>query len=737
MGNNPIIRSNKDVVVNVYQQLKNSMLTNPPRLEGNAVDYLFAPHKISTESAEYAAAKNAVDGYNSSVDLVIKEITNSCEDFKLTTAQIEAGKVIAAIAANPKAAFDRMLNQPMSVPTSENVTVVTHESMGVDSVIPNDIIQASISQEAFDGQQLQNLIYYSIAFNIGASTQDEFAEAIYPTITVSPTESGISVSVEFAAIMKEFLRNTNGVLNPEVMNRIPAIKGMYDNSIFGVDSTAVIPVLRDSNKDKFIEDASYIDDTTPVAIKTAPLKFGESIDLLGISQTDEQLAKGVQDNTDALDRTINLKKIYFTLTNPADQSKELFVQDLSALSIPSATFYAPPNAHYKTLVCNFKSSGLGLNTSNTKTASGVESQVLKGLASGYNIAVEMVVSGDVSTEFAVCNMHAGSAKLVSVRNAAGQLLDTTDAEYVKIKAVIDSIELVGYVLDARRTNTNVRTRGTVISNEMYSFMYQVPYRSGITVIKSLVNYSGTENDANRVASQAQITGFIISNVAVATLNRHVEGLRLASENGSLETLEFGHIGQKFTDPYFREESIDLADVVDSLESNKRDDDIRANILQRINNIAVDMIIKSKYGPSFQVIKGNTGQKITMIIATDPNLARLIVRDGVSEFPYGNKFIFKVVSTYNKLMTGRILILPTVLDANKNSTPDPLNYGFCAYTPTIVYEVTKTTNNAVAGELNSIPRFLHVNNLPIAAAINVSDVTGVFEKIALNVHSVTK
>ena len=144
-----------------------------------------------------------------------------------------------------------------------------------------------------------------------------------------------------------------------------------------------------------------------------------------------------------------------------------------------------------------------------------------------------------------------------------------------------------------------------------------------------------------------------------------------------------------------------------------------------------MIIKSNYGPAFQVLKGNSGQKITIVVATDPNLARLIVKDGVSEFEYGERFKFKIVSTFNELVRGQIFILPTVLDENKNTTPDPLNYGFCIYTPTIVYEVSKTTNGAVAGELNTIPRFLHVNNLPLGGFIKVSDVSAVFNKLELH------
>lgn len=706
-------------------------LKNSPKVDTDVVDFMFGKSSISHESAEYAAAKNTIANYESTVDDIISQLKIANEDFKLTEAQIKAGKVIAAIAANPKRSLEKMASASLPVADNKNTVVVSAESMNVDGFIPNDVFQAHIAQEAFDGQQLNNAIYFSIAYNIGAATQDEFGETVYPTITVSPVESGISVSVEYVAIMKEFLRNTNGTPVGDVNDRVPVIKAMYDNSTFGVDTSAIVPVYRDANKAAFVEAGKYVDDyTTPSAITTAPLKFNQAVDILGISQTDDQLAKGVMDNTDAVDRAVALSKVYFTLGDAG--TEELFAYDVS--SVASRRFFAPPQGHYKLLTLSFKMSGAGISVSNTKKADGTASTILQGLtnAANHTIILQLSANGELNTESGIVDLNSAPIRLVGVRNANGQLVSETDAAYTEVKTQIDKAKLVGYVLDAKRTNTNVRTRGVVVSNEIYSYLYNVPFRSGITCIKSLVNYSGTENDANRVAAQSQTTGFIISNIAVSTLTNHIESLRAAKDDGALATLSFEGIGSRFTVPYFREESIDLVDVVDSLESNKRDDDVRANLLQRVHNIAMDMIINSNYGPAFKVLKGNSGQKITMVIATDPNIARLIVRDGVSEFEYGDRFKFKVVSTYNKLMSGRIIIVPTVLDANKNTSPDPLNFGFCAYTPTIVYEVSKTTNGAVAGELNTIPRFLHVNNLAIGAVINVSDVSGVFDKIAVDI-----
>lgn len=726
-------------IVDIIKSARSNFKASP-KIESDVFDLMFNGQNsdgfaVSHESAEGKAALTTKSTYETTVNDIIEQLSVAHEDFKLTEAQKKAGRLAAIIASNPIRAVEKMSALKAPTAANDSEVVVSAESMNLDGFIPTDAYAAQISHESFDGQQLNNAVYYSIAYNIGAATQDEVGETIYPTITVSPVESGISVSVEYVAIMKEFMRNTNGKPVGDVENRIPVIKAQYDNSIFGVDSTAIIPVFRTTNKDVFVEDAKYVDDySTPSAITTAPLKFGKTVDILGISQTDEQLAKGMMDNTDAVDRAVKLSKVYLTIPNEAGDATDLIEYDVSAAM--NAKFTPKFQGHYKALTCNFKLTGASLNTSNTKTVKDAASDALGEVGANLNIVLQFNIHGDLNVESAEIALYSSDIILLGVRGADGKLVDTTDEKYTKAAAMIAKSKLVGYVLEARRTNTNVRTRGVVVSNEIFSYLYPVPYRSGVTCIKSLVNYSGTENDANRVAAQSQTTGFIISNIAVSTLVSHFEALRVAKEDGALVSFQeqFGGIGAKFVDAYYNEETIDLADVVDSLESNKRDDDVRANLRQRINNIAMDMIIESKYGPSFRVLKGNSGQKITIAIVTDPNIARLIVNDGVSEFDYGDRFRFKVVSNFNSLLSGKIFICPTVLDANKNTTPDPMNYGFCAYTPTIVYEVTKTVNGATSGDLNTVPRFLHVNNLPIGGLINVTDIANVFNKVVLHVDN---
>ena len=66
--------------------------------------------------------------------------------------------------------------------------------------------------------------------------------------------------------------------------------------------------------------------------------------------------------------------------------------------------------------------------------------------------------------------------------------------------------------------------------------------------------------------------------------------------------------------------------------------------------------------------------------------------------------------------------------------NPLNFGVCAWAPTITTDVVRTVGGSTTRELHNVPRFLHVVNLPVMARINVSDTAAVLRKVTANRHS---
>lgn len=227
-----------------------------------------------------------------------------------------------------------------------------------------------------------------------------------------------------------------------------------------------------------------------------------------------------------------------------------------------------------------------------------------------------------------------------------------------------------------------------------------------------------------------LAGLFTSAFAVKKLTEFADSLHALSQNGALQDAVYEGVSRYITNPWFRTHSFELGSVVDSTQSSDRDEDIRAALRLKIKNEVIDMYTHSNYGVAFEILRGNLGGNIGVIIGTDPRLKTLLIKDE-STFSLGDGFDAKVVSTLNPLVAGKIFITFGVFDANRNTNPNPLNFGNCIWSPTLSYEVQKTTNGAVSRELHNMPRFLHIINLPILSVFNVTDVQNVFSKIPVH------
>lgn len=689
---------------------------------------------LSSESASLAReTRQTVDSLvDQSISLLLAQ-----EDFKdmvITEAQRAAGRIAASIASNPKKYAQRISNLNDTVTYGNNVTKFSDSSMGVEDFADLEVISGEISNEAYDGQKLNNAVYFSIAYNVGATRQDEFAEAFFPTITIDPAQSGINISIDCATVFNEYTRLTSGEQKRGQFTRTPVVKSIFDEQLFASDRHRLVPVLRDSdaaNKAQFLDSAKYVENVSGTEITTAPLLFGRTVDIIGISQTDDMVAKGVADNTDALDRTINLKKVFFEIESDAsagDQEVQVFDTSIYA----GHNFVANPQSHHKELILNFNTNVV-LNLSNAKKADGSESTiwnniVTTGSYNDYKAIFDVQITGQANTFDGTIELNASKMQLVEVRNASGQVLATSDAAYIAIAKAANTVKPKGYVVEASRTNSNIRTRGVLITNDRYEYIYNVPFRSGITALYPVASVNGDDNDANTVSNQILLAGVIISNSAVKKLDDYASAMNEAAASGVIGIGDYASgIASRLVDPYFFTQSFELASAVDSLNSATRLEDIRAALLNIIKNECINAYLKSNYGVAHDVVRGNVGGKVAVIIGTDPMIKSLLVKDD-DVFAIDSTFEAHVVATKNPKVSGRIFITFGVFDANRNSAPNPLNFGNNVWAPTISYEVTKTTNNSVSRELHNNPRFLHIIHLPVLTVINVTDVAEVFKKI---------
>ena len=692
---------------------------------------------ISNEDMDSASRESATVVLEKLQDTVSRTLTAvlSQEDIdatQFTEAQYNAANQIAALALDPKAAIEAYRN-PKTLDVKGPHSVITGDVLGVEDMVMGD----QLSSEGYDGEATNNAIYFSIVSNFMSATQDKFGEAFFPTINMDPTVSGATIECEFTSIYKEIARKTDGSSSMKDFDKTPIVKAIFDNKLFGNDKNRLIPVVRPNNKAVLLDDVySFVEYNGVEDITTAPLAFGKTIGLLGISQTDAQLAKGVMDNTDALDRTLNVTNVYYSLTGENSAGKtvtENFAVNIAIL--PHSNFTYSPQAHAKSLGLTFSSDAIAILTSSTTTVTGAASAILSQLPAGHTVQMHMVLHGDADTQSGDIAVYASEMKIAAILDSAGNVIPSTSADYATIAKVIDTVKLLGYYVEAYSTNSNLRKRGQLVTTDRYIQIYNVPLRTGVTVLAPVNSMSGTDNDAARLTSQITYAGIRTSVDAVKTLVNHADMLNNITNNGVPVTADLMGVGRFYVDTYYNEVNIAVDTHVDSIKSKDRLADIRSLLVNKIKNETVNMAIKANYFIANVVLNGANNGKMQVIIGTDPIIGSYLTENGEGVIDLGPDYEGIVVTTPNKLIRGSIFVSFGIFDANRNVKANPLNFGQCFRSPSITTDVVRTLSGSTSRELTSMNRYLHVINLPLMFRLNVTGIATALEKVAIDFRTV--
>lgn len=704
----------------------------------------YASGGLDNVTLDEAAVNVYRQGMSSIQDIVDSTITSlhASGSFhgEITPAQRKAAVEIAAAALNPYESMKSLASMSYTADEARDMIQIGNDVMQ-GSVNGSDIISylnqsKSITNDAYDPQLIDNALYFSIAYNIGAAKQDDFAEAFFPTITLSTVQRGIDISIKFASIFSEYQRDVSGNPDDVKAKRIPIIKAIYNNEIFASDKNRLVPVFRDgTNDDKFVKEAKHYH-ALEKHILTAPLKLNTELSLLGISQTDEQLAKGVMDNTDALDSAINIDKIFFSYAKN-DKTKEYFSYDMSM--IHGRNFVPVQQGHNKEMMLQIKTDSIIFSSSNSKTFDGSESTALQELAeANYTFRYELIMNGTARTDDSTIAIYFNQLAVKEIRDQAGNVVAKGHAKYDKLIEFAQRLRVEGYTLEAFKTNSNLRTRGMMITLDRYNKRADVPFRTGIFTQTPVNNAMGDDGDAELLSNNITLTGAFMSSNAVMKLQSTVNALRQANASNILYQLKTDYPSSEMINPYFYEDTINLPEHIDSTDSNTRDSSIRSFLRQKIGLLVIQMYLNSNYNVAYQTIRGNIGGKKTVIIGTDDYIKRLLLGDSDSNiFPINDEYEAIVVSRPDSSIFGQMFITfgtREAMEADGNVLLNPLTFGACFWSPSLVFDLVVTRNNSTSRELHVNPRYSHVVFLPIMTVLNVTDISNVYSKLPVHTRA---
>ena len=655
---------------------------------------------------------------NSGLEALQTELSAICNElsFEATQPAILAATASAVIGSNPR----KFLETPTSVPNIDGKW-----SGFMNPATGDGSNKRQMSMESYDERTNRNAALTSVLYNLLAIRQDAFGELFFPTIVVNPTEVGIALEAKLITAIQDFRRSASGALAN--FRRQNVIRAYADASILKNELTRAVPVRRttgpDANESLFVSAS----DVTPwtfeadgLNIPTSYLRVGPTVDLIGISGTDELYTLGVMDVTDSLDTFNQLDRIAVRFTDGTDTD----ILHIDTTVFPGSTFTYAPQGRHRRMMLDLDTDSLVLSSDSPREGGG-NMTLLTELAN-HTARVRLRMSGSIEIAEGKASVQRGSLELVTLRNnTTGDLADPAIAATIATK--IEAAEVIGWTSISYRANSNLRQRGQLIETVREYQLVNIPYRSPITTLVPATDQG--ENDASAVQTLINATNIRNSNSAVTTILRArtiMDSYRaVGDEAGELPTF-FG-MGRHYVRPYFAEENVDLAKTVDSRTSHERIKDIRGALVEKLRYHAAEMYRMSEYKAAVTVLTGQPNARPVVLIGTDPVIHQYLMADGDLR-TLGEEFQVQIVSTIDHRMKGRIIMSFGLMESETNNQVNPLHFGNFLWSPEVTVVMPISRQNQVSRELVVTPRFLHLVNLPIMVSLTVENLPTVTDKV---------
>lgn len=571
--------------------------------------------------------------------------------------------------------------------------------------------------ESFDEKENKAAAVFTVAYNLAAARQDSFGEAFFPTVVVAPDQQGYHVHINLVNLINATRRKATGELDN--WGRTNLVNVLRNPDLIHSDSTVIVPVYRDSVKQFFVDAALVAPSVETVNredVTTSWLAVGKKFDLIDLSQTETQLNNNAMDETDSVDTDIRLKGLLLKVGTD--------VIALPTLNIPGSQFHHNVQGDNQEMVVRVQTDALNINKA-TKRVDGSDLEALEAVVTGdYTVQLDIIVNGSVFRDKGTTRLSADPVAVAKVIAADGTVHAANSPAVAAIVALFNDAQIIGYKLDARRTNLNRRSIGQMLETRQETQVYAVPLLSPFTV-KRPVGLQDT-TDASDLASLVTLTHAAASGAAVnKLLEAAVELKELTAGTRPLgDNLMVMGIARHLLTAHYEYKELNVSNLVQTRNSAE----LAANIQAALYNVIRDMVFrayqKSGWKGAADMLAGGESQKPVVIIGADQTLVRYLQITGDLRLIGGGFDDVVIVDTLNEKMNGKIFIAFGVKDATSGQ-PHPLQFGNMAYKPEVTVVLPITRNNATTKELTVQPAFRHIVNTPVLMEI---DVVGIPEAV---------
>lgn len=603
---------------------------------------------------------------------------------------------------------------------------VSTESAGVLAVIePSNnpalgYLSDEVSLEAFDNRMLENLRGFNLMFAFSAAVQDEAAELAFRTVTLSPDNAGLEVTLRRTMIQEEHRHEVTGkFVEWRQRNLLDAVT---DPSIIINKTTKIYPrvIVGDAVSERNFADKTKIAPVAALAnggapIDTAPLRPGVKINLIAISQNDK--IPGQSDQTDSLDHSLKVTKLYYEVTSTGGTSVIAF----DTKGLEGNGFLKADNGRDRRVDLNFDYKDLIVNGS-TLDITGVPAVALAPLtAAPYEntqVRLGALVSGDGNLQFGTIRVSSTDPEF-----AEGRIIDPVDGSYEEIvdettinalKAMFTGFTLIGYEVEAARSNINRRQIGLLIDSVEERIRYVVPLSSPISVQTPITDTPTAADLAGPLNAQRLVNSInaVTKILEVRDTLKNVQAqIGYTSPTDPVPAIE--GFARLMVRPMLHEDTINVANIMTSVSSSNRTADVMAAIVNKVRFAVTQLYTESRYQPALDSLNGTTGERPTVLVITDPTTASYMAVQGDWRTIVG--FDVKVATSYDIRFRNKIFatfIRPSVTDV------DIMSFGAMAYIPELVTNAMIPYNGSNTQVTQVQNRTLHVCFLPVMAWIEV-------------------
>lgn len=638
-----------------------------------------------------------------------------------TSAGLEAAAILTAASAAP---------ETYTKAGRSAVAAAGHRVFGPLGAGAAGSLAYSTGTESFDAQELKKHTVQSIAYTLDAVRQDALGELFFPTIVGTPDQAFYKVSISRPTIFRGVTHSATGV--PITFEKFNLMDSYRDHTLLLNNATSLVPWATAASAAYFAPEAAVGNtdvSVNGVGVPTRPLLMGKRIGLIGISQHPELVANGMCNQTDHIDRGARIKAVYVEVRK-AGEDTQLIKFDTS--HVPSNNFYKTQEGRGTDGMAKMTVRSLRISAA-TKANDGAEVGILAAFKlADLAVDLEGVFDGEINFEQGHGMLRGTELTVRAIHK---------DKDLLKTHASLDGVTFhpVYWDIDAKLTNSNRRTRGTLLDNDVWEEIYTIGLLAPMSVQKPV---DSSEEQAREIETDTLIkaTHVSISNSAVTTLlnycehlkafySKHQNNLRAASIDG--EGIE--GIGRMLVSPLYLEGEIDIMEVVNTLESSNKLADLRGFFTTLLTEVGYRMSQISGYLPVLRQYTNNPNAVPTLLVGTDLVLPQFIMLQGEPK-TVGPKMDIEMASSPDERMSGELILSFGAVDKKDFC---PLNSGNMIWIPEWLSTIPVQRTGEVVNETCCQPRFRHVVNLPIFArfkVINLDKYTS--ENVALKIKDIT-